>query len=146
MTTRTDSTTAPGETHSTVTETDSQWLPTQYHPKGDPIVLQPWELEIADFCTTRLQLRHCSQNEVVEVEFALFQSEATELGKSQETAFAGLVRSGKGEVRVSTLAAEKKWELVRAKPSEISSFMKHAAVQAATRSCVHPTALVRRDG
>ena len=51
-------------------------------------------------------------------------SEATQLGESPETAFAGLVREGRGEARVSTLTAEKKRKLAR---------MKHAAVQTATR-------------
>ena len=55
------------------------------------------------------------------VEFALSQSEATHLVESPETAFAGLVREGRG---VSTLTAEEKQELAR---------MKHATVQTATR-------------
>ena len=107
---------APGET-TTTTETDSQWLPKQGHPKGDPTLQTPWEPETADLCATRLQLRHCSHNEDVEVELALFQSEATQLGESPETAFSGMVREGRGEVRVSTLTAEEKRELVRAKQS-----------------------------
>ena len=57
---------------------------------GNP-VQKPWEPQTADFCTTRPQLRHCAQNEVVEVELALSQSQATQLGESPETAFAGLV-------------------------------------------------------
>ena len=71
----------------------------------DPIVQKSWEPETVDFCTTGSQLRHCSQNEVVEVEFALSQLEPTQ---SPESAFAGLVREGRGEVRVSTLTAEEK--------------------------------------
>ena len=51
-------------------------------------------------------MRHCSQNEVFEVEFALSESEATQLGESPETAFVGLVREGRGDVRVRTLTAE----------------------------------------
>ena len=41
------------------------------------------------------------------------------------------------------LRSRQKRELVWAKQSEISPFMKHAAVQAATRSGVHPTAHMR---
>ena len=40
----------------------------------------PWELETASLCTTRPQLRHCAQNEVVEVECTLSQLEATTKG------------------------------------------------------------------
>ena len=104
---------------------------------------KPWEPETADFCTTRPQWRHCSQSEVVEVEFALCQSQSTQLGESPETAFAGLFRKGRGKVRLSTVTAEEKRELVRAEQSEISNIMKHATVQAATRSGVHSTALMR---
>ena len=82
------------------------------------------------FCS---QLRHCSQNE----------TEATQRCESPEIAFANLVREGREEVRVSKLTAEEKRDLVRAKHSEISNFMKHAAVHADTRSGVHPTALMR---
>ena len=105
--------------------------------------MKPWEPQTVDFCTTRFQLRQCSQNEVVEVEIALSQSEASQLSDCQETAFAGWVRERRGEVRVSTLTAEEKLELARDKQSEINSFMKHAAVQAATRPSVRPTVLMR---
>ena len=94
MKTRTDSTATSGETHTATNETDSQWLPQQDHPKGDPTAQKQWEPETANFCTTRLPLRHRSQNEVVEVEFALSQSNPTQLGVSPETAFAGLVGEG----------------------------------------------------
>ena len=80
--------------------------------------------------TPRPVFRHC------------YQSDATQLGESPKAAFVGLVREGRGEVRVSTMTAEEKRQLVRAKQSEISSFMKHAAVQAATRSGVHPKVLM----
>ena len=66
-----------------------------------------------------------------------------ELCASPEIAFAGLVREERGEVCVSTRTAEEKWELVRAKQKEIRSNRKHTAFQAATRSGVHPTALMR---
>ena len=51
------STSAPCETHTATTETDSQWLPKPHHPKGDSRVQKPWEPETADFKTTRPQLR-----------------------------------------------------------------------------------------
>ena len=56
MNARRDRTTAPGGTHTATTETDSQWLPKQDHPKGDPTVHEPWEPETADVCTTGFQL------------------------------------------------------------------------------------------
>ena len=50
----------------------------------------------------------------------------------------GLVREARREVCVSTLTAKEKREQARANQSEITSFMKHAALQSATWSGVHP--------
>ena len=44
--------------------------------------------------------------------FALSQTDETQIGDSPETAFVGVVREGSGEVRLSTLAAEEKHDLV----------------------------------
>ena len=71
--------------HTATTKTDSQWLPTQDHSKGDPTLQKPREPETADFCTTRLQLRHSSENEVAEVELALSKSGATQLGDTRNS-------------------------------------------------------------
>ena len=133
--TATYSTSAPGETHTATTDTDSQWLPKQDHPKGDPQCRSRGNLRLPIFCTSRPQLRHCSQNEVVEVEFAVCQTEATQLGESPGTALRAWFE--KDEERfVSARRQEKRSEMVRAKQSEISSFMEHA-------SGVHSAALMR---
>ena len=102
------------------------------------MVQKRWERETAGFCTTRPQLHYSSENEVVEVEIAVSQSNATQLGEYPETEFVGLVREARREVCVSTLTAKEKREQARANQSEISSFMKHAALQSATWSGVHP--------
>ena len=98
--TRVYSTSALGETHTT-TETHSQWLPKQDHQnKIIPKVIRQCRSRgnLRLPISVRRQLRHVSQNEVVEVEFALSQSEATQPGESPETVFAGLV--DKAEERV----------------------------------------------
>ena len=125
MKTRTDGATAPGEPLISTTEIDSQRLPQQDHPKGDPKAQKPWGCETADSCAKKPELRHCSENEVVEAEFAVSRSDATQLSESWETAVAALVRERRGEVRVSTLTANEKRELIG--PSSGRS------VQAATR-------------
>ena len=48
----------------------------------------PWELETADFCATKPQLCHCSEDEVVEVMLAF--TDATQLGEFEEKTFCGL--------------------------------------------------------
>ena len=141
MKTRTCSTSASGEPHPAPTETDSQWMPKQGHPKSDPTAQKPWEPETADFCATKPQLRSCSENEVVDGEFAISQSEATQLHESPETAFAGLVRERRGEVRVSTRTVEER--TCSGQTVRVQQLHEEAAVQAATRSGVHSTALMR---
>ena len=75
----------------------------------------------------------CAQDEVVEVAFALSHHEAIKIAETPAIAFAAPARQGRGEVRVSTLTPQEREELVKAKQKEISSFLKHAAVEAATR-------------
>ena len=58
----------PGDRSTSPTVTDSKWLPR--NPKAAPTVQKVWEPESADFCSTMPLLRHCSEDEVVEVEFA----------------------------------------------------------------------------
>ena len=65
------------------------------------------------------------------------------LNETPATALAALARQGRGEVRVSTLTPQEREELVKAKQKEISSFLKHAAVDAATRSGLHCKSLMR---
>ena len=79
-------------------------------------------------------LAPCAQDEVVEVAFALSHHEAIKIAKTPATALAALARQGRGEVRVSALTPLEREELIKAKQKEISSFLKHAAVEAATMS------------
>ena len=88
-------------------------------------------------------LTPCTQDEVVEVAFALSHHEAIKIAETPATALAALARQGRGEVRVSTLTPQEREELVKAKQKEISSFFKHAAVEAATRSGLHCNSLMR---
>ena len=90
-------------------------------------------------------LTPCAQDEVVEIAFALSHHEAVKIAETPATALAALAalaRQGRGEVRVSTLAPQEREELVKAKQAEISSFLKHAAVEAATRSGLHCNSLM----
>ena len=66
--------------------------------------------------------------------FALSHHEAIKIAETPATGLAALARQGRGEVRVSTLTPQEREELIKAKQKEISSFLKHAAVEAATRS------------
>ena len=56
-------------------------------PNGDPMAKKPWEPETADLCATKPQFRHCSEDEVLAMEFALSQTYATQAVESPETAF-----------------------------------------------------------
>ena len=85
-------------------------------------------------------LTPCAQDEAVEVAFALSHHEAI---KIPETPAIALTRQGRGEVRASTLTPQEREELVKAKQEEISSCLKHAAVEAATRSELQCKSLMR---
>ena len=85
----------------------------------------------------------CAQDEVVEVAFALSHHDAIKIAETLATALAALARQGRGEVRVSTLTPQEREELVKAKQKEISRFLKHAAVEAATRSGLQCKSLMR---
>ena len=80
---------------------------------------------------------------MVEVAFALSHRGAVKIAETPATALAALARQGRGEVRVSTLTPQEREELVKAKQKEISSFLKHAAVEAATRSGLQCKSLMR---
>ena len=75
--------------------------------------------------------------------FALSHQEAIKIAETPATALAALARQGRGEVRVSTLTPQEREELIKAKQKEISSFLKHAAVEAATRSGLQCKSLMR---
>ena len=85
----------------------------------------------------------CAQDALVEVAFALSHHEAIKIAETPAMALAALARQGRGEVRVSTLTPQEREELVKAKQKEISSFLKHAAVEAATRSGLQCKSLMR---
>ena len=87
-------------------------------------------------------LAPCAQDEVVEVAFALSHHEAVNIAETPATALEALARQGRGEERVNTLTPQEREELVKAKHAEIS-FLKHAAVEAATRSGLHCNSLMR---
>ena len=88
-------------------------------------------------------LTPCAHDEVVEVAFPLSHHEAIKLAETPATALAALARQGRGEVRVSTLTPREREELVKAKKKKNSSFLKHAAVEAATRSGLQCKSLMR---
>ena len=88
-------------------------------------------------------LTSCAQDEVVEVAFALSHHEAIKIAETPAIALAALARQGRGEVRVSTQTPQEREDLVKAKQKEISSFLKHAAVEAATRSGLQRKSLMR---
>ena len=60
-----------------------------------------------------------------------------------ETAFNVMVRRRRAEVKVSTLSAEQKRELVKAKDKELSTFVKYSVVEAASRQGISPSALMK---
>ena len=60
-----------------------------------------------------------------------------------ETALNVMVRRRRAEVKVSTLSAEQKRELVKAKDMELSTFVKCSVVEAASRQGISPSALMK---
>ena len=59
-----------------------------------------------------------------------------------ETAFNVMVKRRRAEVKVSTLSAEQKRELVEAKDKELNTFVKYSLVEAASRQGISPYALM----
>ena len=55
-----------------------------------------------------------------------------------------MVRRRRAEVKVSTLSAEQKCELVKAKDKELSTFVKYSVVEAASRLGISPSALIKK--
>ena len=60
-----------------------------------------------------------------------------------ETAFNVIVRRRRAEVKVSTLSAGQKRELVKAKDKELNTFVKYSVVEAAPRQGISPSALMK---
>ena len=60
-----------------------------------------------------------------------------------ETAFDVMVRRRRAEVKVSTLSAEQKRELVKAKDKELSTFVQRSVVEGASRQGISPSALMK---
>ena len=118
-----------GEKHGILAAEDLRWLPRQ-RPRGVRCPPTCWNPDTADGRGQVLTPR--AQDEVVEVAFALSRHEAVKIAETPATALAALARQGRGGVRVSTLTPREREDLVKAKQKEISSFLKHAAVEAAT--------------
>ena len=54
-----------------------------------------------------------------------------------------MVKRRRAEVKVSTLSAEQKRELVEAKDKELNTFVKYSVVEAASRQGISPSALMK---
>ena len=54
-----------------------------------------------------------------------------------------MVKRRRAEVKVSTLSAEQKRELVKAKDKELSTFVKNSVVEAAPRQGISSSALMK---
>ena len=107
MKTRTCGTVASGEPHTATTETDSQWLPKKDHPKDVPTVQEPWKPETADFLYDEALVAPLFSDRSCRDGVCVVSVRGNTAG-SPQTAFAGLGREGRGEVRESTLTAEEK--------------------------------------
>ena len=130
----------PSVEHGILAAEDLRWLPKQRSRE----VRYPQTCWNPDATEKRgPMLTSCAQDEVVEVAFALSHHEAIKIAETPATALAALARQGRGDVRVSTLTPQEREELVKAKQQEISSFLKHAAVEAATRSGLQCKSLMR---
>ena len=53
-----------------------------------------------------------------------------------------IVKRRRAEVKVSTLSAEQRRELVKAKDKELNTVVKHSVVEAASRQGISPSALM----
>ena len=84
-------------------------------------------------------------NLLVTVSFSLDEETIQQIcsNPDPETAFNVMVRRRRAEVKVSTLSAELKRELVKAKDKELSTFVKYSVVEAASRQGISPSALMK---
>ena len=60
-----------------------------------------------------------------------------------ETAFNVMVKGRRAEVKVSTLSAEQRRELVEAKDKALNTFVKYSVVEAPSRQGISPSALMK---
>ena len=130
----------PSVEHGILAAEDLRWLPKQ-RSREMRYTQTCWNPDVAE--KRKPVLTSWAQDEVVEVALALSHHEAVKIAETPATALAALARQGRGEVRVSTLTPQEREELVKAKQKEISSFLKHAAVEAATRSGLQCKSLMR---
>ena len=130
----------PSFKHGVLAAEDLRWLPRQRSRKVQcpPTCWNPDATE-----KRGPVLIPCAQDEVLEVAFALSHHEAIKIAEAPAIALAALARQGRGGVRVSTLTPREREELIKAKQKEISSFLKHAEVEAATRSGLQCKSLMR---
>ena len=119
----------PSVEHGILAAEDLRWLPKQ-RSREMRYTQTSWNPDATE--KRRPVLTSCARDEVVEVAFALSHHEAIKIAETPATALAALARQGRGEVRVSTLTPQEREELVKAKQKEISSFLKHAAVEVCT--------------
>ena len=84
-------------------------------------------------------------NLLVTVSFSLDEETKQQIcsNPDPETAFNVMVRRRRAEVKVSTLSAEQKRELVKAKDKELSTFVKYSLAEAASRQGISPSALMK---
>ena len=85
-------------------------------------------------------------NLLVTVSFSLDEETIQQIcsNPDPETAFNVMVRRRRAEVKVSTLSAEQKRELVEAKDKELSTFVKYSVVEAASRQGISALMKMRR--
>ena len=130
----------PSVEHGILAAEDVRWLPKQRSRE----VRYPQTCWNPDATEKRGPvLTPCAQDEVVEVAFALSHHEAIKIAETPAIALAALANQGRGEVRASTLTQQEGEELVKAKQKKISNFLKHTAVEAATRSGLQCKSLMR---
>ena len=84
-------------------------------------------------------------NLLVTVSFSLDEETTQQIcsDPDPETAFNVMVKRRRAEVKVSTLSAEKKRELVEAKDRELNTFVKYSVVEAASRQRISPSSLMK---
>ena len=95
------------EEHGILAVEDLSWLPRQ-RKRGVRCSPTCWNPDIAE--KKGQVLTPCTQDEVVEVAFALSHHEAIKIAETPATALAALARQRRGEVRVSTLTPQEREE------------------------------------
>ena len=90
-------------------------------------------------------LQKDDDNLLVTVSFSLDEETKQQICSDPDsvTAFNVMVKRRRAEVKVSTLSAEQKRELVEAKDKELNTFVKYSVVDAASRQGISPHALMK---